>query len=56
VIEGPLDPHVYALATGLGQLVAGLGDGTLLHSKDCGESWSELGERICWGISALAVK
>src|ERR671919_427587 len=55
VIEGPLDSHVYALATGQGQLFAGLGDGTLLQSQDGGESWSELGERI-GGITALAVK
>jgi hypothetical protein len=54
-IEGPLDSHVYALATGRGQLFAGLGDGTLLESDDDGESWSELGERI-GGITALAVK
>ena len=55
VIEGPLDSHVYALATGRGQLFAGLGDGTLLQSDDGGESWSELGERI-GAITALAVK
>jgi hypothetical protein len=55
VIEGPLDSHVYALATGQGQLFAGLGDGTLLQSGDGGESWNELGERI-GGITALAVK
>jgi hypothetical protein len=53
-IEGPLDSHVYALATGRGQLFAGLGDGTLLESDDDGESWSE-GERI-GGIIALAVQ
>ena len=51
MIEGPLDSHVYALATGRGQLFAGLGDGTLLQSEDGGESWSELGERI-GGITA----
>jgi hypothetical protein len=54
VIQGPLESHVYALATGRGQLFAGLGDGTLLGSYDGGESWSELGERI-GGITALAV-
>src|SRR5919201_800168 len=32
MIEGPLDSHVYALATGPGRLFAGLGDGTLLQS------------------------
>jgi photosystem II stability/assembly factor-like uncharacterized protein len=46
---------VYALATGQGQLFAGLGDGTLLQSEDGGQSWRELGERI-GGITALAVK
>ena len=55
MIQGPLDSHVYALATGHGRLFAGLGDGTLLQSEDGGESWSELGERI-GGITALAVK
>jgi photosystem II stability/assembly factor-like uncharacterized protein len=55
VIEGPLDSHVYALATGRDQLFAGLGDGTLLQSDDGGESWSELGERI-GATTALAVK
>src|SRR5215207_1453040 len=54
-IEGPLDSHVYALATAPGQLFAGLGDGTLLQSEDGGESWNELGERI-GAITALAVK
>src|SRR5215217_4514141 len=54
-IQGPLDSHVYALAIGPGQLFAGLGDGTLLQSKDGGESWNELGERI-GAITALAVK
>ena len=54
-IGGPLDSHVYALATGRGQLFAGLGDGTLLRSEDHGASWSGLGERI-GGITALAVK
>jgi photosystem II stability/assembly factor-like uncharacterized protein len=37
------------------ELFAGLGDGTLLHSRDGGESWSELGERV-GGITALVVK
>ena len=55
VIEGPLDSHVYALASGGSGLFAGLGDGTLLQSDDGGESWSELGERI-GTITALAVK
>ncbi len=55
VIEGPLDSHVYALATGRAQLFAVLGDGTLLQSEDGGESWSELDERI-GGITALAVR
>jgi photosystem II stability/assembly factor-like uncharacterized protein len=55
VIEGPLNSHVYALATAQGRLFAGLGDGTLLQSEDGGENWSELGERID-GITALAVK
>jgi photosystem II stability/assembly factor-like uncharacterized protein len=55
VIEGPLDSHVYALATGEGRLFAGLGDGTLLESRDGGESWSDLGERI-GGITALVVR
>lgn len=55
MIEGPLHSHVYALATGQGQLFAGLGDGTLLQSEDGGDSWNELGERI-GGITALAVK
>jgi photosystem II stability/assembly factor-like uncharacterized protein len=50
-----LDSHVYALATGGGQLFGGLGDGTLLESGDGGDSWSELGERI-GGITALVVK
>ena len=54
MIEGPLDSHVYALAIGQSTLFAGLGDGTLIESKDGGESWSELGERI-GGITALAV-
>jgi photosystem II stability/assembly factor-like uncharacterized protein len=54
-IEGPLDSHVYALATGEGQLFAGLGDGTLLTSAERGESWSDLGERI-GRITALVVK
>ena len=52
-IEGPLDSHVYALATAPGQLFAGLGDGTLLQSEDGGDSWKELGERI-GAITALA--
>src|SRR4029077_5074863 len=55
VIEGPLDSHVYALASGSGHLFAGLGDGTLLQSDDGGESWSELGERI-GAITALALR
>ena len=55
MIEGPLDSHVYALASGPSGLFAGLGDGTLLQSDDGGASWSELGERI-GGITALAVK
>ena len=54
MVEGPLDSHVYALAIGHGQLFAGLGDGTLLHSEDGGQSWRELGERT-GGITALAV-
>jgi hypothetical protein len=54
-VGGPLDSHVYALATGRGQLFAGLGDGTLLQSEGGGEGWSELGERI-GGITALVVK
>jgi hypothetical protein len=54
-VHGPLDSHVYALATGPQELFAGLGDGTLLQSDDGGESWSELGERI-GGITALAVR
>ena len=54
-VEGPLDSHVYALATGDGRLFAGLGDGTLLQSEDGGESWSDLGERV-GGITALAVR
>jgi photosystem II stability/assembly factor-like uncharacterized protein len=45
-MEGPLDSHVYALATGENKLFAGLGNGTLLESKDNGESWTELDERI----------
>jgi len=53
-IEGPLNSHVYALATAPGQLFAGLGDGTLLQSEDGGDSWNELGERI-GAITALAV-
>jgi photosystem II stability/assembly factor-like uncharacterized protein len=55
MIEGPLNSHVYALATGQGRLFAGLGDGTLLQSEDGGESWSDLGEPI-GGITALAVR
>src|SRR5258707_3683064 len=51
VIEGPLDSHVYPLATGRGQLFARLGDGTVLQSDDRGEGWSELGERISAIIS-----
>src|SRR5436190_1218626 len=51
-IAGPLDSHVYALATGDGKLFAGLGDGTLLESDDGGESWTDLGERIA-GVTAL---
>ena len=54
-IKGPLESHVYSLATGQGQLFAGLGDGTLLRSEDGDESWAELGEQI-GGITALAVK
>src|SRR4051794_13300045 len=54
-IEGPLDSHVYALAIADGRLFAGLGDGTLLHSEDAGESWSDLGERV-GGVTALAVR
>ena len=54
-IKGPFDSHVYTLATGQGQLFAGLGDGTLLQSNDRGESWSELGEQI-GTITALVVK
>jgi hypothetical protein len=53
--DGPLESHVSALATGQGELFAGLGDGTLLRSADGGESWSELGERI-GAITALAVR
>jgi hypothetical protein len=54
-VAGPLDSHVYALATGDGRLFAGLGDGSLLQSDDVGESWSDLGERI-EGVTALAVR
>src|SRR3954468_16264869 len=53
-VEGPLDAHVYALATGHGRLFAGLGDGTLLQSEDGGDSWSDLGERT-GSITALTV-
>jgi photosystem II stability/assembly factor-like uncharacterized protein len=53
-VEGPLDSHVYALATANGHLFAGLGDGTLLQSQDGGESWSELSERAD-GITALVL-
>jgi photosystem II stability/assembly factor-like uncharacterized protein len=53
-ILGPLDSHVYALATGDGKLFAGLGDGTLLESEDGGDNWSELDEHVS-GVSALAV-
>jgi photosystem II stability/assembly factor-like uncharacterized protein len=53
-VAGPFDSHVYALATGPGRIVAGLGDGTLLLSEDGGESWGELGERT-GGITALAL-
>jgi photosystem II stability/assembly factor-like uncharacterized protein len=42
MIAGPLDSHVYALATGQGRLFAGLGDGTLLQSHDGGETWTDL--------------
>jgi photosystem II stability/assembly factor-like uncharacterized protein len=45
-VEGPLDSHVYALATADGSLFAGLGDGTLLRSDDRGETWEDLGERV----------
>ncbi len=55
MIKGPLDEHVYALATGRDWLFAGLGDGTLLQSQDAGQNWSDLGERI-GGITALAVR
>ena len=55
MIEGPLDSHVYALATGQGRLFAGLGDGTLLQSEDGGDSWSALDETV-GAITALAVK
>jgi len=54
-IAGPLDSHVYALATADGKLFAGLGDGTLLESEDGGDSWSGLGESI-GGITALAAR
>jgi photosystem II stability/assembly factor-like uncharacterized protein len=53
-LAGPFDSHVYALATGNGQLFAGLGDGTLLQSADGGESWNDLDERID-RITALVV-
>ena len=53
-VAGPLDSHVYALATVDGRIFAGLGDGTLLESDDGGESWSRLDERTS-GITALAV-
>ena len=46
MIEGPLDSHVYALATGRGQLFAGLGDGTLLQSEDGEELSPSGGERV----------
>jgi photosystem II stability/assembly factor-like uncharacterized protein len=55
MLEGPLESHVYALASGHDTLFAGLGDGTLLSSGDAGESWTELDERI-GGITALVVK
>jgi hypothetical protein len=54
-VKGPLDSHVYALATCHGRLFAGLGDGTLLQSEDGGDSWSDLGERT-GSITALAVR
>jgi len=54
-LEGPLDSHVYALATAPGKLFAGLGDGTLLESDARGESWSELDERI-GRVTALRVR
>jgi hypothetical protein len=51
-VEGPLDSHVYALATAGGSLFAGLGDGTLRRSDDRGETWHDLGERV-EGVTAL---
>jgi hypothetical protein len=56
LIAGPFDSHVYALATGpRGGLFAGRGDGTLLASRDGGESWTELEERID-GVTALVAR
>ncbi|MFL5895314.1 MAG: hypothetical protein ACJ76Z_09380, partial [Thermoleophilaceae bacterium] len=43
-VEGPLDSHVYALATADGSLFAGLGDGTLVRSDHRGETWHDLSE------------
>jgi photosystem II stability/assembly factor-like uncharacterized protein len=54
-IYGPLDSHVYALASVDGRLFAGLGDGTLLQSDDGGDSWDDLGERI-GRVTALVVR
>lgn len=54
-ILGPLDSHVYALATHNGKLFAGLGNGTLLESEDGGHSWTELDEHV-GGLTALATK
>jgi photosystem II stability/assembly factor-like uncharacterized protein len=53
-VAGPLDSHVYALATAHGWLFAGQGDGNLIQSEDGGESWAEVGERI-GGLTALVV-
>jgi hypothetical protein len=43
----------YALATGDGELLAGMADGRILRSRDRGETWDELSEHVS-SIIALA--
>jgi photosystem II stability/assembly factor-like uncharacterized protein len=50
----PPDTMPYALAAGDGEVLAGMADGQILHSRDRGESWEDAGVRVD-PIIAMAV-
>jgi hypothetical protein len=33
----------YALAASADELIAGMADGRIIHSGDCGQSWTDMG-------------